>query len=260
MEKRNTVLLTIIAVATLLVAIVGATFAYFSASITETDKTQTNIKAAQLGIVFDGTQEIEALSIEPGWSAQKKFTVENTSSYDMTYDINFTGVANNFVNTNDLTASGTAVYVQGSNGQTHSGDVKMVAIDATSVSGTQYDFALPNNNSYVLPVDNTADFTGSDPVVGTNVYKVARVFIPAGAKEEITITLAYAYKAPTSGYALGDPTDPNNQNADQGKIFKTTFAIVANGIDTGNGGQQGTNNQTHTGSNAKGEYPTNSNS
>ena len=33
MEKRNTVLLTVIAIATLLVAVVGATFAYFSADI-----------------------------------------------------------------------------------------------------------------------------------------------------------------------------------------------------------------------------------
>ena len=34
MEKKNTILLTVIAVATLLVAVVGATFAYFTASTT----------------------------------------------------------------------------------------------------------------------------------------------------------------------------------------------------------------------------------
>lgn len=38
MEKRNTLLLTVVAIATLLVAVVGATFAYFAAS-TETDNT-----------------------------------------------------------------------------------------------------------------------------------------------------------------------------------------------------------------------------
>ena len=32
MEKKNTILLTVIAVATLLVAVVGATFAYFTAT------------------------------------------------------------------------------------------------------------------------------------------------------------------------------------------------------------------------------------
>ena len=35
MEKKNMVLLTVIAVATLLVAVVGATFAYFTATITD---------------------------------------------------------------------------------------------------------------------------------------------------------------------------------------------------------------------------------
>ncbi len=39
MEKRNTILLTVIAVATLLVAVVGATFAYYSLSVTNAQGT-----------------------------------------------------------------------------------------------------------------------------------------------------------------------------------------------------------------------------
>ena len=35
MERKNTILLTVIAIATLLVAVVGATFAYFTATITD---------------------------------------------------------------------------------------------------------------------------------------------------------------------------------------------------------------------------------
>ena len=52
MEKKNMVLLTVIAVATLLVAVVGATFAYFSITTTNNfgggtgDKGQTNITAS----------------------------------------------------------------------------------------------------------------------------------------------------------------------------------------------------------------------
>ena len=41
MEKKNTMLLTVIAVATLLVAVVGATFAYFSLSVTGGAQTTT---------------------------------------------------------------------------------------------------------------------------------------------------------------------------------------------------------------------------
>ena len=257
MEKKNTVLLTVIAVATLLVAVVGATFAYFSANITETDKTQTVLKSAQLGITFDGTQEIEANSIEPGWSAQKKFTVENTSDYDMTFDINLTKVVNNFTNTNDLTYTATARFLDTNH---TSSTVQMVALDETQVSGTKSNFAA----TAALPVDGSVN-TATTPVTfteGTNVTKTARVFIPAHSKQEFTYTLAYEYKAPSTHevegvqvpYALGDPADPNNQNVDQGKYFRTTFSITANGIDS----TQSNNTNAHDDSTTNGEYATDS--
>ncbi len=43
MDKKNTMLLTVIAVATLLVAVVGATFAYFAVSVTGDGSTSTNV-------------------------------------------------------------------------------------------------------------------------------------------------------------------------------------------------------------------------
>ena len=222
----------------LLLTIIGATFAYFSATITETDKTQTNLKAAQLGIIFDGTQEIEALSIEPGWSADKKFTVENTSDYDMTFDINFTRVVNNFTRTSDLTATGSARFIDNDH---LSNTVQMIGLNDTNVAGsTKTAFALPTTTGqtagkYELPVDGTVDTTTNPATIteGTNVFKVARVFIPAHSKQEFTITFEYVYLAPTAGYAIGDSLDPSNQNTDQGKIFRTTISIIANGIDSG---------------------------
>ena len=49
MERKNTVLLTVIAIATLLVAVVGATFAYFTASnsVNTNSTGDTSIKATQ---------------------------------------------------------------------------------------------------------------------------------------------------------------------------------------------------------------------
>ena len=45
MEKKNTLLLTVIAVATLLVAVVGATFAYFgSFSVNNQSRANVNVK------------------------------------------------------------------------------------------------------------------------------------------------------------------------------------------------------------------------
>jgi len=57
MDKKNTMLLTVIAVATLLVAVVGATFAYFSVNATSSSATSTvTTKAEAVGSVALGTE------------------------------------------------------------------------------------------------------------------------------------------------------------------------------------------------------------
>ena len=49
MEKKNMILLTVIAVSTLLVAVVGATFAYFTATSTSTGNTnKTTVTTAEI--------------------------------------------------------------------------------------------------------------------------------------------------------------------------------------------------------------------
>lgn len=216
MDKKNTVLLTIIAVATLLVAVVGATFAYFSANVKENNKTQTVLKSAELGITFTGTQEVVGDGIEPGWTADKIFTVENTSDYDMTFDINFTNTVNNFSRTNDLTYSIAAEYTASTNDDyTTASKVQMVGLNDNGVSSaTKTDFAA----SGTLPVDGSIE--GSNIILGTNVVKIVRVFIPAHTTEKFTMTLGYTYL-------------DEDQNEDQGKVFKTTVNVTTNGIDAG---------------------------
>lgn len=72
MEKKNSILLTVIAIATLLVAVVGATFAYFTASIQdnrtdENGKGQTNISTDKV---------VSSTTIANVDNAAGKFTVE----------------------------------------------------------------------------------------------------------------------------------------------------------------------------------------
>ena len=63
-EKKNTMLLTVIAVATLLVAVVGATFAYFSLSVSGTANTTATVTAGNLGqIELKGTDTTYALTV-----------------------------------------------------------------------------------------------------------------------------------------------------------------------------------------------------
>ena len=241
MDKKNQVLLTTIAVATLLVAVVGATFAYFSARVVENNKTTTKLKSAELEIKFTGTKEITTDCVngsmtvdgstipcsdgnewEPGQQGTKKFTVENTSDYDMTFDINFTNIANNFERSGDLTYTINAEYV----GTT--GTVQMVTGGTGVANSTKAAF----NVSGTMPQDNTAVFDGAGSLVsyGTNTVQIVKVFIPKHTKQEFTMVVTYA----DAEDELGNKID---QNVDQGKTFRTTVEIEPNGIDAGTQGQ-----------------------
>lgn len=89
--RGNTVLLTIIAVATLLVAVIGATFAYFSATITGNDSPSTSVivKTATLGIVYNSGQQINLANATPSQTAYKDITIENDGEIALEYNLNW---------------------------------------------------------------------------------------------------------------------------------------------------------------------------
>ncbi len=101
-NNGNTVLLTVIGVATLLVALVGATFAYFSATIDNKSAQSVTITTANpVGLVYTG-QKLEMANIIPGDPAKTStFTVNNPSastvdqSYDLTLIIDENGLTTN---------------------------------------------------------------------------------------------------------------------------------------------------------------------
>lgn len=99
MEKKNTVLLTVIAVATLLVAVVGATFAYFTATNGTTGYATgtTNVKTAESvagvtlnfgkvnpssNVVYPGTMNYIGATVAAELEAGK------TGTYNSTYTLN----------------------------------------------------------------------------------------------------------------------------------------------------------------------------
>lgn len=89
--KNNTVMLTIIGIATLLIAVVGATFAYFSAQVSglETQKEDV-IKSATVGTTFFGGAEVTAANIYPkeeAWGT-KVFSITSNSSTGVTTSYN----------------------------------------------------------------------------------------------------------------------------------------------------------------------------
>ena len=81
--KNNTVMLTIIGIATLLIAVVGATFAYFSATLTGTDsEKEYTVRSATVGTEFNGGEQIATAGIYPkaeAWGT-KTFSIKTTAT------------------------------------------------------------------------------------------------------------------------------------------------------------------------------------
>ncbi|MBO4245815.1 MAG: hypothetical protein J5892_03660 [Bacilli bacterium] len=97
MERKNTVFLTIIAVATLLIAVIGATFAYFSVIITGNESaTSTIIRTANIKITYTAGTNINLTSASPGDTANLTFSVANEGDRELSYKVKWTDVANTF--------------------------------------------------------------------------------------------------------------------------------------------------------------------
>lgn len=104
--KNNTVMLTIIGIATLLIAVVGATFAYFSATLTGTqDEKEYTVRSATVGTEFDSGADITATGIYPkeeAWGT-KTFSIKTTSTKGVSTKYRITLV----IDDNDTTADAT---------------------------------------------------------------------------------------------------------------------------------------------------------
>ena len=85
MEKKNVIFLSVIAVATLLTAVIGTTFAYFTASVTtdNSGNSNTTVKTKTIaGAVMDMGSKIEATGVYPGYKTVKPVTVVGSGADD----------------------------------------------------------------------------------------------------------------------------------------------------------------------------------
>ena len=107
-NKKNTILLTVIAVATLLVAVVGATFAYFTAQGGTTAQTPVNVTTAQTSngsfstsgaITINATQENfgQGKGNQVGTATGTvTYTASSTAASNFCYTVGLQVTANNF--------------------------------------------------------------------------------------------------------------------------------------------------------------------
>ena len=106
--KGQTIFLSVVGIATLLVAIIGATFAWFSATVSGNDTASSVIvETATLGITYANNNEIKLEKALPGDTVTKEFTVAaaDDSTVDQSYTINWNIDTFDFVNKEDLVYS-----------------------------------------------------------------------------------------------------------------------------------------------------------
>lgn len=98
MEKKNMVFLSVIAVATLLTAVVGTTFSFFTATATpeEEDKDfqNTTIDTATLGVVYAQESAINLANAVPGATANYTLSVHNTGDVAIDFNLVWKNVTN----------------------------------------------------------------------------------------------------------------------------------------------------------------------
>ena len=98
-DKKPNIIAIIGAIVLLVLAVVGISYAFFSAFI-KNGETDPSIEGtgANLSLVYtDGKSVITSSNIMPGWSATKTFTVTNNGEADTYYKLNISNITNEFV-------------------------------------------------------------------------------------------------------------------------------------------------------------------
>ena len=89
-SKGNLIFLTVICVATLLVAVIGATFAYFNISMTKDSDTTIEVTNGTIATEYQDNSKIRFETVEPGSLIMSKtFTINGliTGSSNLAYEI-----------------------------------------------------------------------------------------------------------------------------------------------------------------------------
>lgn len=207
MEKKNTILLTVIAVATLLVAVVGATFAYFTAASTagddnETAATGTTTTVGGVNLVATSASTDNDIAYPGGYVVAGVKVDATNSDAKNSYDTTFNVVGK--VTNNTGTVLNWKLYEVPAS----------IADPVTGCSRQEDDTTDPGNTRYWYTGCTLAEGIDADATAiaqGTIAANATDSEIKTTTKEKLTIA---ASKTTTTFYYLVVEY-PNNTSADQ---------------------------------------------
>ena len=235
MEKRgSTVLLTVIGIATLLVAVVGATFAYFTANVAQENSDKViEIKSATLGTITFNHGTGIALGttnpVYPGEKASNVFTVksqaETTDKMDYVVKMNVT--QNTFVKDAEVVTDANGVITS--------------STDVPGVTNVQYLVcATLSENSDTELAEGTilcSDVLAENQPKTDAETEAKWVSIDSTVDEYTLATAKLGTKGATDSWTLFVRLNEigTEQNHDQGRVFVGNLSIEAATQYTANG-------------------------
>ena len=104
-HNKKLIFLSMGLILTITILGIGVAYAYFAASYVNLESSSTiNVESGSIAVTYtNGTNNINASNVDPGWSASKYFTIASTNKTTKTYNysINLYVDNNNFDLTND---------------------------------------------------------------------------------------------------------------------------------------------------------------
>lgn len=187
-NKGQTIFLSVIGIATLLVAIIGATFAYFTTTMTGTagDVTAETAKLGSATFTAEGVTA-ENTNILPGWTSGAK-TVEvslGESDYDVQYTCTLNVTSNGITDLTLAVAGDNAVAAANANVGTTATAIKIAegTLKGGDTKTMTYTLTFPETGgNQDLQQDQSVNATVScSTAAGTVYYNAAN---PGGTTEE----------------------------------------------------------------------------
>ncbi len=212
MEKKNTILLTVIAIATLLVAVVGATFAYFTAQVTPVDNEATRTTTVKTYVLPSAKMTmgdtITSADLYPGGKIVRSLTIKGECTTDECQEISATIE----VTANKISAFKNEAGVQ---------DIewKLYKSNGTTIAACTNTPNVSADGKYT----STATCTGLDayasetPVLTSQTDGTKTQDITVDANTNDTYYLVLEYK------------DNGDQNSQQGQDFNVVMDFYATG-------------------------------
>ena len=97
MNDRKTKILVSIFIVAVTLLIVGASYAYFTATTNNTNNQQINLSTGTLGLTFSDGNNGFSVNLAPGQSAEKTFTIQNTGDKDAAASMSFLNLKNTYL-------------------------------------------------------------------------------------------------------------------------------------------------------------------